>query len=225
MGYFSVLPIEVISSILPYLDAKSLCNLTCVCKDFKTWADDERLWQEIWRQVHPLLKLPQDYPITKPSHKTYKWIVQSKQNVFKEGQNKDGVGTFVYPTKENTNQIPKAHENKYSGDWKNDKRDGYGTFYWCNGSWYIGEWVEDKREGFGTRVWPNGNKYVGQYKSHKRHGDGEFTFSNGSVFKGKFEENKFIFGTYTWPNKRVYNGEWNNIFRHGKGTYEVMRYL
>ena len=41
-----------------------------------------------------------------------------------------------------------------------DLRDGFGTFYWCTGSWYIGEWSQDKREGFGTRVWPNGNKYL-----------------------------------------------------------------
>jgi hypothetical protein len=141
--------------------------MTQVCRDFKALSDDERLWQYIWTEILPTLRLPADYPMTKVETKPYKWLCQSKlvkqvfsncsyffKNVYKEGQTKCGPGTFV----KDAGAPNKLHENKYSGDWKSDLRDGYGTFYWCTGSWYIGEWSQDKREGFGTRVWPNGNK-------------------------------------------------------------------
>lgn len=214
LGYFCVLPPEVIYLVIKNLMPIELCRMSCVNKYFKDLGDEESVWQEVFVNLN-LDRTGDEYL---PSTKGWKWLVQSKMNVFKEGEHKEGVGMYIWPCK-----IPvpanNKHENKYCGEWKNNIRDGFGTYYWCNGSLYAGEWKNDKREGFGTRTWPNGNKYVGEYKNHKRHGEGGFTFSNGSVFKGLFEDNKFVRGTYTWPNKRIYDGDWNNIFRHGNGRY------
>ena len=79
LGYFSVLPTEVITTIFSYLDVNALCNMTQVCRDFKMLSDDERLWQHIWNEILPTLRLPTDYPMTKvENNKTYKWLCQSK---------------------------------------------------------------------------------------------------------------------------------------------------
>ena len=40
----------------------------------------------------------------------------------------------------------------YVGQYCDNKRDGKGTCYWNNGSWYEGEWKQDKMEGEGTYV-------------------------------------------------------------------------
>eukprot|EP01118_Nematostelium_gracile_P014162 TRINITY_DN5467_c0_g1_i1.p1 TRINITY_DN5467_c0_g1~~TRINITY_DN5467_c0_g1_i1.p1 ORF type:complete len:452 (+),score=93.52 TRINITY_DN5467_c0_g1_i1:185-1357(+) len=210
LGYFSVVPKEVLLLIFSYLGIPGLLSASCVCKPFYEYSQDEYLWKTLAKSL-----LDEHQIENKPMARTWRWLCVSLFRTFKEGAFKDGPGVYRFP-----NQVANGgQESRYSGDWKDDKRHGYGTFTWANGSLYIGEWVEDKREGFGTRIWPNKNRYTGQYKNHKRHGKGEFTFSNGSVFTGTFEDNKFIKGTYTWPNGRVYDGEWDNIFRHGKGSY------
>jgi hypothetical protein len=206
-GYFCVLPTEVIMYILSYLDAQSLCRLAQVNKDFSILTSEEPLWKGLTER----LNFPAE---DKPECRTWKWLCQSRLRKFKEGEERNGGGTYYFPGS------GKKGMHCYSGDWLNNKRHGYGSFYWeKDAGKHTGEWRDDKREGPGIRIWPNGNKYVGEYKNHKRHGKGTFTFSNGSKFTGIFEENKFSYGTYTWPNDRVYEGEWNNTNRHGCGTY------
>jgi len=207
LGYFCILPDEVIFCILSHLDYKDLCRMICVCKEFKIYAEDDSLW----RKVCERLKLSAR---EKSPSKSWKWLCQANKNLFKEGMICDGIGAYFYPNPEDSTKL-----TYYCGDWKNGKKHGFGTLFWSNSSMYIGEWREDLRDGFGTRIWPNGNKYIGEYKEHKRDGLGEFTFSNGSVFKGKFSQNKFDYGSYTWPNGRVYTGDWNDVKRHGKGNY------
>lgn len=216
LGYFCVLPPEIIWQIVSYLDHVQLCRIIMVCKYFKELGDDDSIWCNLCDKLQLNTKAELAYM---PSNKTWRWLCQSKLRVFKEGEKKEGVGMYIWPCKVNGLQGQNKHVNKYCGEWKDNFREGFGTYYWCNGSLYAGEWKQDKREGSGTRTWPNGNKYVGEYKTHKRHGTGEFTFSNGSIFKGTFDENRFIKGTYTWPNGRIYDGDWNNIFRHGHGKY------
>jgi hypothetical protein len=215
LGYFSVLPMEVLFQVFSFLDAKGLTRISCVCKQFKVLAEEESHWQRVAIQI-----LSPQHIEYKPAKRTWKWLCRAALKLFKESDTKDEPGTFLWSSSNGVSQSEDQRtDTRYSGDWKANKRHGYGTYFWSNGSLYTGEWVDDKREGHGTRVWPNKNRYTGEYQNHKRHGMGEFTFSNGSVFTGSFEDNKFIKGTYTWPNGRIYNGEWNNIFRHGKGSY------
>ena len=35
----------------------------------------------------------------------------------------------------------------YQGSWKNDLRNGHGTYEWADGNKYVGEFVDGKREG------------------------------------------------------------------------------
>ena len=44
---------------------------------------------------------------------------------------------------------------------------------------YEGEYKDDKRNRQGTHTWANGNKYVGEFKDGKQHGQGTYTYANG----------------------------------------------
>ena len=47
--------------------------------------------------------------------------------------------------------------DKYEGEWKNDKREGYGIYY-SDRDKYEGEWKNDLKDGYGIYYYSNGNK-------------------------------------------------------------------
>ncbi|XP_037131829.1 junctophilin-1-like [Syngnathus acus] len=54
----------------------------------------------------------------------------------------------------------------YMGEWKNDKRNGFGVSERSNGMKYEGEWLNNKRHGYGCTIFPNGTKEEGKYKNN-----------------------------------------------------------
>ncbi|XP_069029439.1 junctophilin-1-like [Embiotoca jacksoni] len=54
----------------------------------------------------------------------------------------------------------------YMGEWKNDKRSGFGVSERSNGMKYEGEWLNNKRHGYGCTIFPNGTKEEGKYKNN-----------------------------------------------------------
>ncbi|XP_061747257.1 junctophilin-1-like isoform X2 [Nerophis ophidion] len=54
----------------------------------------------------------------------------------------------------------------YMGEWKNDKRSGFGVSERSNGMKYEGEWLNNKRHGYGRTVFPDGTKEEGKYKNN-----------------------------------------------------------
>nr|XP_029513184.1 junctophilin-1-like [Oncorhynchus nerka] len=54
----------------------------------------------------------------------------------------------------------------YTGEWKNDKRNGFGVSERSNGMKYEGEWLNNKRHGYGCTTFPEGNKEEGKYKNN-----------------------------------------------------------
>ncbi|EPY80214.1 hypothetical protein CB1_000850026 [Camelus ferus] len=76
----------------------------------------------------------------------------------------------------------------YMGEWKNDKRTGFGI------SDYMGEWKNDKRTGFGISERSNGMKYEGEWANNKRHGYGCTVFPDGSKEEGKYKNNILVRG-------------------------------
>ncbi len=136
----------------------------------------------------------------------------------------NGYGTWVFNSGE-----------KYTGYWKNKKRNGKGINYFVDGEWYKGEWKDDKREGYGINYEPNGDVYEGQWKNNARHGYGKLTHVNGNVEEGLWEYGRYVasgknnygcisgdcangYGVYHWKNGERYIGYWKNNKREGKGT-------
>nr|XP_055037780.1 junctophilin-1a [Misgurnus anguillicaudatus] len=54
----------------------------------------------------------------------------------------------------------------YMGEWKNDKRNGFGVSERSNGLKYEGEWLNNKRNGYGCTIFPDGTKEEGKYKNN-----------------------------------------------------------
>uniref|UniRef100_A0A671MRU2 Junctophilin-1-like n=1 Tax=Sinocyclocheilus anshuiensis TaxID=1608454 RepID=A0A671MRU2_9TELE len=54
----------------------------------------------------------------------------------------------------------------YMGEWKNDKRNGFGVSERSNGMKYEGEWISNKRHGYGCTIFPDGTKEEGKYKNN-----------------------------------------------------------
>uniref|UniRef100_A0A8C6MBR2 Junctophilin 3 n=1 Tax=Nothobranchius furzeri TaxID=105023 RepID=A0A8C6MBR2_NOTFU len=54
----------------------------------------------------------------------------------------------------------------YCGEWKNDKRTGFGMSRRSDGLQYEGEWLSNKRHGYGCTTFPDGTKEEGKYKQN-----------------------------------------------------------
>ena len=97
---------------------------------------------------------------------------------FCEGKAIKGKAIMYYNEE---NRYNMNFNNKYEGDFQNNKREGYGTFVMSNGDRYEGEFQKDTYNGKGTYYWANGNKYEGGFKNDKKEGKGIITFSDGDT--------------------------------------------
>ena len=61
----------------------------------------------------------------------------------------------------------------YTGQYKGDKRWGYGVITWEDKSKYQGYWKDGKQEGQGIFTHPNGDYYKGEWMDGVPHGWGE----------------------------------------------------
>ncbi|XP_053101514.1 junctophilin-2 isoform X2 [Hemicordylus capensis] len=52
----------------------------------------------------------------------------------------------------------------YMGEWKNDKRSGFGVSERSSGLKYEGEWLDNVRHGYGSTTLPDGKKEEGKYR-------------------------------------------------------------
>jgi radial spoke head protein 1 len=91
-------------------------------------------------------------------------------------------GAFVSKDGEADCKFPNG--NKYSGSYKDRKRNGRGKYTWNKTTWYDGEYKDNKKEGTGTMAYPDGSKYVGEWANNERHGRGTYTYANGDRFCG-----------------------------------------
>jgi hypothetical protein len=69
-------------------------------------------------------------------------------------------------------------ENKYTGDWKDNKRHGKKGILWYNGTKYEGQWKEDMQHGLGKETYKNGNMFDGIWKNGRKHGKGTISLIN-----------------------------------------------
>ena len=65
-----------------------------------------------------------------------------------------------------------GNSDKFEGEYKEDKKDGYGIFTWQNGNIYKGHYKNDIREGYGEMCWTDGSYYKGQWQNGQQNGEG-----------------------------------------------------
>ena len=72
-------------------------------------------------------------------------------------------------------------------------KSGKGHFQWSSGLKYSGEYKEDKKEGYGVLTWPDGSKYEGYFHNDVREGKGKHIWGeNGEVRKEMMSQNEWI---------------------------------
>ncbi len=104
--------------------------------------------------------------------------------------------------------------SKYDGEWKGNKRHGYGVWFRPDGMRYEGYWQDDKPNGQGTLTYPDGRMCNGDWK------DGKFVkeaLKEGvdKAHINSVREKK----TYVFKDGTKYDGEWKDHKRHGYGVW------
>ena len=81
----------------------------------------------------------------------------------------------------------------YMGEWKNNKKNGYGEFI-IGDKLYIGYFTMDEKDGFGMNYSQKDDKlYIGFWKNNKRNGFGKIVFGN-KIKYGVWDNEKKIEG-------------------------------
>lgn len=138
---------------------------------------------------------------------------------------KDGNGSQTWQ------RGSKSNERKYvySGQWKSNFRNGYGTLMYPSGNQYDGYWVDGSQNGFGIMQWKDKQQiYIGTFENGQPCGYGETIYGtptnknvsiNGcNIFRGQTKNGvRHGYGTFFYSNGSHFTGMWNNNNKHGPG--------
>jgi hypothetical protein len=117
------------------------------------------------------------------------------------------------------NGILTKNNDKYDGEFLNNKKHGKGRMIYENGDIYEGVWNNDCCEECCEITYNNGDIYKGCLNNNKFNGDGIMIYKNGSIYNGEWVNNhKHGQGIMDYENGNTYNGKWINNKKHGKGN-------
>lgn len=108
----------------------------------------------------------------------------------------------------------------YRGDWKDDSPSGKGIKTYADGSTYDGDWFDGNQHGYGTIYRPDGMmEYQGEWEWGDYNGSGIRFFEDGTKYEGHWENgSQNGVGTlYGSNDKKLYEGEWEYDVRQGFG--------
>lgn len=117
------------------------------------------------------------------------------------------------------------NKDKYEGYWENDLRNGKGTYWLCIGKnkyrkLYTGDWKNNQKEGQGIYFYKDGSCYDGEWKNSKRDGKGLMIYANEDIYEGSWKEDKkHGHGILEKANGDKYYGYWNSNMKEGQGYY------
>ena len=155
-------------------------------------------------------------------------------------------GTLYTGAWSETNARPQGHgtisdlevdqRRTYTGEWKDGKRDGWGTEFYEKGANYYGQWRQDKKHGWGIMTYrPETSRqvrFIGRYDQDKK-SEGELSSRthSGDViasYRGKFVGDEFhdtcatvVIGQDTKTRWYV-NGTWQNGDLFGRRELDTL---
>ena len=110
-------------------------------------------------------------------------------------------------------------DRSYTGEFKDDMRNGQGTLTAPDGETYSGAWLDDKRNGQGTITYSDGETYTGTFRADKFNGHGTLNFADGTTYTGNFKEGNYNGqGTITYFDGETYIGAFRDDKYNGQGT-------
>ncbi|KAH3732853.1 morn repeat protein [Pelomyxa schiedti] len=108
----------------------------------------------------------------------------------------------------------------YEGEFKNDIRDGKGTYKWREGDSYEGDWKDGVRDGYGVYKRATGSTYEGHWKNGNQEGHGVMRYADGYVFEGEWVHGvKNGMGTEIFPTGTTCQGEWRDDVLVGQAFF------
>ena len=117
------------------------------------------------------------------------------------------------------------NKDKYEGYWENDLRNGKGTYWLCIGKnkyrkLYTGDWKNNQKEGNGIYFYKDGSCYDGEWKNSKRDGKGLMIYANEDFYDGTWQEDlKHGYGVLEKKNGDKYYGHWKKGMKEGQGYF------
>ncbi|CAF1065956.1 unnamed protein product [Adineta ricciae] len=127
------------------------------------------------------------------------------------------------------------------GQFKDDRKNGQGAYYYANGNKYIGDWIDDSPPREGVFIWSSGDRYErccsivvnatmrgtheqcwGRFKDGRKNGQGVCHYSNGNKYTGEWEHDKQTGqGTLIFSSgDRSNNNESYDIYERRLGRFE-----
>jgi len=107
----------------------------------------------------------------------------------------------------------------YSGEFRDSKFHGTGTYKWENGSVYTGSWAHGKRNGKGQCKFADcgiGSSYDGEWAEDSMHGKGVYTIDKERTFKGNFEQGYPTTGSLTFRKGSKQQEKFDGVVFDGK---------
>lgn len=129
-------------------------------------------------------------------------------------------GNFKNNKKEGYGELYFKNDDSYKGEWKDDKFNGIGHYSYSDGSYYKGTWENGLLSGMGT-IENDSCNFTGEIKDGIISGYGEVIYvESGDKYEGYFEENtKSGLGVYSYNNGNHYEGEFKNGLFNGNGVF------
>ena len=113
----------------------------------------------------------------------------------------------------------KWKSSNYTGEFKEGRMHGVGTFTWVDGGNYSGDFREGFFDGEGVRNYKSGARYKGTFKYDSPHGTGLMTYKDGSSYDGQWQFGyKHGLGFYNLLNNHTYKGEYKFGNKEGSGV-------
>uniref|UniRef100_A0A8C6IT57 Uncharacterized protein n=1 Tax=Melopsittacus undulatus TaxID=13146 RepID=A0A8C6IT57_MELUD len=117
------------------------------------------------------------------------------------------------------------HPFKYTGQWENDKKNGYGVWEDKDrGERYIGTWLDDHKHGQGIVVTQSGVCYQRTFHADKMVGSGILLLEDDYVYEGNFTEDLTFVGKgkLSFANGFILEGTFTNKSGQGLQTHGVL---
>ena len=109
---------------------------------------------------------------------------------------------------------------RYKGEFRDNKKQGRGTYIWSNGNRYEGDFVDDEPSGRGKFVFASGDQYEGEYARGAFNGKGVFVSKNGDKTDATFVNGQAHGrAVYLFANGDKYEGDMATGKMSGKGIF------
>ena len=125
--------------------------------------------------------------------------------------------------------FPFESGGSYVGEWRRDRKEGFGKQTWSDGRLYEGEWRDGKRHGKGSLWTRSGGKlvknYAGDWDRGRKSGLGVQRYANGDAYEGEYAAGeRHGTGSMRYADGGTYEGGWARNKRSGLGVYDCLLY-